>query len=185
MACLVTLMPSFVGKVIEPAVVALYAAPKFAIIPLMYIWLGGGLVPRVIFVVIGVFAIIFVNTVSGIRTVDPDLIRAVQLHGASRRQVASKVLIPHAMGYVSTALTFSASYALLIAIAAEMLFGTTEGIGGTLTSASGSFEATSVIAAIVVATVLAALLTGAATAFGSRATWVEQRSPARQSSVQQ
>src|SRR6266853_3353601 len=59
-ACLVALTPSLVGKVIEPAVVALYAAPKFAIIPLMYIWLGGGLVPRIIFVVIGVFAIIFV-----------------------------------------------------------------------------------------------------------------------------
>src|SRR5690349_2707445 len=63
MACFVTLTPRLVGNVIEPAVVALYAAPKFAIIPLMYIWLGGGLLPRLIFVVIGVFAVIFVNTV--------------------------------------------------------------------------------------------------------------------------
>jgi NitT/TauT family transport system permease protein len=185
MACFVTLTPRFVGNVIEPAVVALYAAPKFAIVPLMYIWLGGGLLPRLIFVVIGVFAIIFVNTVSGIRAVDPDLVRAVQLEGATRRQVASKVLIRHAMGYVSTGLRFSASYALLIAIAAEMLFGTTEGIGGTLTSASGSLEATSVIAAIVVATVIAALLTGAANALGNRATWIERRAARIGASVEE
>jgi NitT/TauT family transport system permease protein len=177
-ACLVVLTPPLVGKMVEPTVVAIYAAPKFALIPLIYITLGSGMVPRLIFVVLAVFAVVFVNMVSGLRTIDTNLVTMLRLYGASRWQVTSKLLLRHAMGYVSTALTFCASYALLVAIAAEMLFQTVEGIGGTLNSAGGSFDATGVLAAITVATILAVVIIGLTRALGAKATWVERSSTA-------
>jgi NitT/TauT family transport system permease protein len=172
LACVVTLAPSVVGKVIEPAVVAVYAAPKFAVIPLIFVWIGAGLLPRTLFVVIGVFAIIFVNTVSGVRTVDQDQIRMLQMFGASRRHVATKLLIPHAMGYVTTGLKFSASFAVVVAIGGEMLFGTTQGLGGELNQASELFYPAGVLSAIIVSTVLATIIIGGAGLLGRRTTWV-------------
>jgi NitT/TauT family transport system permease protein len=120
----------------------------------------------------------FVNTVTGLRTVDPDRLRMLLLLGAGRAQVASKLLLPHTMGYVATGLTFAAPFALTIAIGAEMLFGTQEGLGGTLYTRAQMFDAASVLAALGVSTVLASLLIAACAWLGDQLTWLEGREQA-------
>jgi NitT/TauT family transport system permease protein len=166
-ALVVGLSPRLVGDVIEPAVTAFYAAPKFVLIPLLFVWMSNGFLPRTLFVVVAVFAVIFVNTVTGLRTVDPDCVRMLQLLGATRAQIATKLLLPHAMGYVVTALTFAAPFALTIAIGAEILFGTRDGLGGMLFNASQRFDAASVLAALLVATILSAVLIVLSARFGA------------------
>jgi NitT/TauT family transport system permease protein len=152
--------PRIVGDVIEPLIVAVYAMPKFVLIPLMFLWWGNGFGSIVGFVVLGVCAIAFISTLTGLRTVDPDLVRAVQLLGASRAQIASKLLLRHAMGHIGTGATFGTSFAILSTIGAEMLFGSSGGLGGTLDRGAELFDASSVLAALLLATSLGAMLVG-------------------------
>jgi NitT/TauT family transport system permease protein len=158
LALAIGLLPSLVGKLIEPFVTAVYAMPKFVLVPVLFVWLGAGLVPRVVIIAAAVFPIMAIYTVTGIRTVDPDRARALTLFGASRRQVGTKLLLPHTLGYVTTGVTFAAPHAVFLAIGAEILFGTQDGIGGLLNSQAQLFNATDVLAALVVATALSVVL---------------------------
>jgi ABC-type nitrate/sulfonate/bicarbonate transport system permease component len=93
----------------------------------------------------------------------------MRLMGADRTQIASKLLIPHTMRYVVSGLTFSFPHAVTMAIGAEILFGTTSGLGGTLYTDAQQFNAAAVIAALIIATVLAAVLTGICRILGTLA----------------
>jgi NitT/TauT family transport system permease protein len=155
LALAVTLLPAMVGEVIEPAVTALYAAPKFVLVPLLVLWLHQGFVPVVVLVVISLFPQIFLYTVTGVRTVDPDRVQMMRLAGASGWQIAFKLLLPHALGYIATGLTLSAPHAVTISIGAEILLSADAvGIGGTLSNASQLFQSSTVMAALVVGTIL-------------------------------
>jgi NitT/TauT family transport system permease protein len=151
------LFPSIFGKCVEPVVTALYASPKFVFVPLLFVWLGAGYEPRVVLIALGVFAYSFVNTATGIRTVDTDQLVMLKLLGADRKEVAVKLLLPHTFGYIVTGLTNAAVHAVSIAIGTEILFGTTAGIGGVLFTESELFNARDVLAALVTATVLASI----------------------------
>jgi NitT/TauT family transport system permease protein len=157
-ALAIALLPGVVGKLVEPFVAALYAMPKFVLIPVLFVWMGAGLTPRVVVVAAAVFPIMTIYTVTGVRTVDPDRVRALTLFGASRSQVATKLLLPHSLGYVITGVTFAAPHAVFLAIGAEILFGTPDGIGGLLNTQAQIFNAPAVLAALVVATALSLVL---------------------------
>jgi ABC-type nitrate/sulfonate/bicarbonate transport system permease component len=161
LALVAGLGPRLVSELIDPVFAALYAMPKFAFIPLMLVWLGGGTTTIALFVAITVLPIIYLNMVTGLRTVDPARVRMVRLFGGNRRQVATKLLIPHTTGYLGTALTIAAHNAIASAIGAEILFGATSGLGGEMYTSAYSFETTNVIAALFAATLLSAVYIGA------------------------
>jgi sulfonate transport system permease protein len=157
-ALAIALLPPLIGQLVEPVVTAIYAMPKFILIPVLFVWMGAGLVPRVIIVAAAVFPIITIYTVTGVRTVDPDRVRTLTLFGASRRQVAAKLLLPHSLGYVITGITYAAPHAVFLAIGAEIIFGTPDGIGGLLNTQAELFNAPEVLAALVVAAALSLVL---------------------------
>lgn len=161
LALVAGLGPRVVAGLIDPVFAALYAMPKFAFIPLLLVWLGNGTGPRVLFVAITVLPIIYLNMATGLRTVDPARVRMVRLFGGTRRQVATKLLIPHTAGYLGTALTISAHNSVASAIGAEILFGASNGLGGQMYTSAYSFDTASVIAALVAATIMSALYIGA------------------------
>jgi NitT/TauT family transport system permease protein len=161
LALVAGLGPRVVAGLIDPVFAALYAMPKFAFIPLLLVWLGSGTGPRVLFVAITVLPIIYLNMATGLRTVDPARVRMVELFGGNRRQVATKLLIPHTAGYLGTALTISAHNSVASAIGAEILFGASNGLGGQMYTSAYSFDSASVIAALFAATVVSALYIGA------------------------
>jgi NitT/TauT family transport system permease protein len=157
------------GKVLEPFVVATYAMPKFVLVPILYVWLGSEFLPRIVLVTVAVFPLVAIYTLTGIRTVDPDRVIMMRLMGAGRGRIASKVLLPHTMRYIISGLTFSFPHAVTMAIGAEILFGTTSGLGGTLYTEAQQFNAAAVISALLIATVLAAVLTGICRLLGALA----------------
>jgi NitT/TauT family transport system permease protein len=120
--------------------------------------MGAGLAPRVVIVAAAVFPIMTIYTVTGVRTVDPNQVQALTMFGASRRQIALKLLLPHGLGYVITGVTFAAPHAVFLAIGAEILFGTPDGIGGLLNTQAEIFNSVDVLAALVVATALSLVL---------------------------
>jgi len=157
LALMVGLLPSIFGKCVEPVVTAIYASPKFVIVPLLFVWLGAGFTPRVVLISLSVFALLFINTVTGIRTVDTDRARMLELLGADRKQMAQKLLLPHTMGYITTGLTTSAPFAITIAVGSEILFGTTNGLGGVMYTESQLFNALQVLASLVIATAISSI----------------------------
>jgi NitT/TauT family transport system permease protein len=160
----------FVERIFEPYVMVLYAMPKIALAPAVILWFGRGSssVPGIVFVSISVFAILFVSVSAGLRRVDPDQVRALQLMSASRRQIVGKLLLPHASRYVATGIAIAAPFALVAAIVIELLEGT-GGLGGQAAQASAIFDATGVLAATVAATVLGLAINAAATLLLRRA----------------
>ncbi len=145
------------GKILDPFVIALYSIPKVALAPLFIVWFCIGLQMKVILAAVTVFFLVFFNTLAGVRNVDPDLIDAVYLMGGSRRDIMFKVIVPSATGWVLTGLRIAIPYALIGAVIAELV-ASNRGIGYLIDSAASEFNTAGVFAALVVLTVVAAIL---------------------------
>jgi NitT/TauT family transport system permease protein len=157
LALVIGLTPDLVGKVFEPVVAGLYAVPKFVFVPVLFVWMGSGFLPRMYLVTVAVFPVVTIYLVSGIRTVDAETMQALRLFGASRAQLGRKLLLPHAMSYLVTALVFVLPHAFTFAIGTEILFGGSDGIGGVMFGQSQSFNSAGVLAALAVGTALSAV----------------------------
>lgn len=168
LALVVGLAPSVAGRVLEPGIVALYAAPKFVLVPILFVWIGNGFIPRVVLVVVAVAPVIATYTLTGIRTVDTARARMMQGLGASRRQMATKLLLPHTMGYIATGEVYVLPHAMFVAVGAEVLFGISGGLGGTIYTQGQLFNAKEVFAALLIATVISAVLSWIVGLVGAR-----------------
>jgi NitT/TauT family transport system permease protein len=168
MALVVGLAPGIAGKVFEPGIVGLYAAPKFVLVPILFVWAGNGVIPRVILVISAVAPVIATYTLTGIRTVDTERVRMMRGLGASRRQIALKLLVPHTMSYIATGEVYVLPHATFVAVGAEILFGSSGGLGGTIFSDAQLFNAKGVFAALVLATVISAILSWIVGGVGAR-----------------
>jgi NitT/TauT family transport system permease protein len=154
----VTAAAPVLGAFLEPVIVWIYAMPKFVAAPVLFVWFGAGFVPRVIMVVLAVLPVVVIYVVDGLRTVDTAVVRAMRQFGANRRQVARIVLLPYGGRFFFTALAYVLPHALTIAIGAEIVFGTTSGLGGALNSDAQIFDAAGLLAALTVATVISVIL---------------------------
>jgi NitT/TauT family transport system permease protein len=167
-AVLIGVMPRRFGDIFEPIIGGFYAMPKFVLAPLLFIWLGTDFTPRVVLVTISVFPLVAIYSLTGVRTVDPNVAHMMRLAGASRRQIAQKLVAPHTAGYFAVSLVLATPHALTVAVGAEILFGATTGIGGSLYHSSELFQPADVLAALVVGTVLALILFGISRLFERR-----------------
>lgn len=145
------------GDVVEPAMTALYTMPRLALAPLFILWFGLGLQFRVIFAATIVFFLVYFNTHFGVKDVKGELIAAVRLMGASRREVAFKVVIPSALVWVVAGFKLSVPYALIGVVVGEML-ASDRGLGYLLQQSANQFNAAGTFAAIVALLVIALLL---------------------------
>jgi len=145
------------GEVVDPFIIAVYSIPKVALAPLFIVWFGVGIWMKIILATVTVFFIVFFNTVAGVRNVDPDLINAVWLMGASSRDVLLKVIVPHALSAALTGVRISIPYALIGAVVGELI-ASNRGIGYLISSAASQFDTAGVFAALIVLTILATIL---------------------------
>lgn len=145
------------SKILDPFIIALYSIPKVALAPLFIVWFGIGLQMKVIMAAVTVFFLVFFNTLAGVRNVDLDLVDAVYLMGGGRRDIMFKVIIPSATGWVLTGLRIAIPYALIGAIIAELV-ASNRGIGYLIDSSAAEFNTAGVFAALVVLTIIAAIL---------------------------
>jgi NitT/TauT family transport system permease protein len=136
-----------VGDVLEPIVTALYTLPRLALAPLFLLWFGLGMQFRVVFAATIVFFLVHYNTFYGIREVNNELISAVRIMGANRRQLAMRVIIPSALTWVAAGLKISIPYALVGVVVAEML-ASKSGLGYLLSKNADQFAAHGTFAAI-------------------------------------
>jgi NitT/TauT family transport system permease protein len=152
----------FVQRVLTPYLSGLYALPKIALAPLFIILLGIDIESKIALVAITVFFLLLYSTIDGVRDVDRDLVQALNLMGASRREIAQKVLVPATLPWVFTGMRIAVRYALTAAILGEVI-GANRGIGYLIEASAGQYNATGVFAAVLVLVVCCVGLTEALT----------------------
>ncbi|UYP18913.1 ABC transporter permease subunit [Rhodococcus sp. Z13] len=104
------------------------ALPHLALVPLLIAAFGIGELPKVLLVTLGVIFPVYLNTVSGIRTVDEKLIQLGRSYGLSRGQLIREVIVPGAMPMILTGIRYALGVAWLTLVVAETI-ATREGIG--------------------------------------------------------
>jgi sulfonate transport system permease protein len=102
--------------------------PHLALIPLVILWFGIDEAAKLFLVALGVFFPIYLNTLHGIRTVDPQLIEMGQVYGMTRRELFFRVIFPSALPSVFVGLRFALGIMWLTLIVAETI-AASSGIG--------------------------------------------------------
>ncbi len=112
----------------NPLIYSLYPIPKIALLPLIILWLGIGEISKITIISLGVFFPVVINTYSGVKNVDPLLIKVAVSYRTSRMNMIRKVILPAALPVIFAGLKLAAGTSLLLLVAAEMI-AAKEGIG--------------------------------------------------------
>jgi NitT/TauT family transport system permease protein len=137
--------------------VSLNSIPKIALAPLFIIWMGTNLSSKVaISMLIALFAIV-IDTVLGLRSIDPDVLDMTKSMRASPFQVLWKIRFPNALPAMFAGMKVAISLALVGAIAGEFV-ASNVGLGYVILTAQGMMQTTRVFAAIVLLGVLGTAL---------------------------
>jgi NitT/TauT family transport system permease protein len=137
--------------------VALNSVPKIALAPLFILWLGTGLESKVaISFLIAIFAIV-VDTVLGLRSVDPDAVDLIRSMRGSPLQTFLWLRLPNALPYLFAGMKVAISLALVGTIAGEFV-ASQAGLGYVILAAQGALQTTRVFASVVLLGILGTLL---------------------------
>jgi ABC-type nitrate/sulfonate/bicarbonate transport system permease component len=147
-----------VRRSLYPLVVASQTLPIIALAPLVVIWFGFGLDPKIVLVALFSFFPITVGLVQGLGSVDADTVALARTMRATRWQLLTRIKLPAALPQVFTGVRISVTYAFTSAIVAEFV-GATQGLGVFMDDARGSaptetdlvFGATVVVAILTIA----------------------------------
>ena len=152
-------MSRIVARVADTWIAALYPLPKISLIPLLIIWLGTGEAYRIVISAITAFFPIVISTYSGIRQVDPGLLKAARDLGASARQIQLKIVVPAAMPSILAGLQLGMGVTIILIVAAEMIGGSSQsGMGYLLINSGQVMETEKVFASLVVLALMGAVI---------------------------
>lgn len=113
---------------LDPLVNVLYATPRIALLPVLVLWLGLGTSLTIAMVFLGVFFVVLMNTMAGVKTVDPNLVRTARSFGARDGHILKTIAVPAAIPFVVTGLRLGVARGLIGVVIGE-LFGASQGLG--------------------------------------------------------
>lgn len=151
-----------VYRALDPIVTVSQTIPTVAIAPLLVLWFGYGIMPKVLLVVLGTFFPVTVSLASGFRSVDPDAIDLMRSMGASRAQIFWYAKLPAAADSFFAGLRISATYAVVGAVVSEWLGGFV-GLGVYMTRVRKSYSYDKMFAVILIISALSLALMGLVT----------------------
>lgn len=144
-------------QALYPLVVITQTIPTVAIAPLLVLWFGYEMLPKVILIVIMTFFPITVSLLNGFRSADKDTIHLMRSMGATQMQIFYHVKFPGSLGQFFSSLRISASYAVVGAVISEWLGGFS-GLGVYMTRVKKAFSFDKMFAVILLISVLSLLL---------------------------
>jgi ABC-type nitrate/sulfonate/bicarbonate transport system permease component len=142
-----------------PLAVATQAIPIVAIGPILVVWFGYGIGPKVIIVGLAVFFPVLVNTLDGLRSVDPEAVKMMRTLDASRWAIFRRVEAPTALPSFFSGLKVGAAIAPIVALFAELV-GSSSGLMHQIQTDNANLEIARVFAAVVILMVIGVLLVG-------------------------
>lgn len=154
-----TLMDRFVtmNRAFYPILVVTQTIPTIAIAPLLVLWMGFGMMPKITLVIITTFFPITVGLLDGYKSVDVDAIDLMRAMGANRFQIFRHVKFPSALSHFFSGLKISASYAVVGAVISEWLGGF-EGLGVYMTRVKKAYAFDKMFAVIIFIVIISLLL---------------------------
>lgn len=144
-------------RAVYPLVVLTQTIPSVAIAPLLVLWFGYDMLPKVVLIVVTTFFPITVGLLEGLRSVDPDEIDLLRSMGATRGQIMRHVKLPAALPQFFSGLKISAAYAIVGAVIAEWLGGFS-GLGVYMTRVRKAYSFDKMFAVIFLISALSLLL---------------------------
>jgi NitT/TauT family transport system permease protein len=115
-------------RMFYPYIVAFQGLPKVAMAPIFIVWFGFGMESKIALVTLVTFFPILVNTWTGIKGANPEMIAMARSFNASRWQVFRRVIFPGALPYVFAGLDIAVAYSIVGAIVSEFI-GAQRGLG--------------------------------------------------------
>lgn len=149
-----------VYQALYPLIVITQTVPTVAIAPLLVLWFGYEMLPKVILIVIVTFFPITVSLLDGFRSADKDTINLMRSMGASKMQIFCYVKFPGSLSQFFASLRISASYAVVGAVISEWLGGF-HGLGVYMTRVKKAFSFDKMFAVIFLISAISLLLMGA------------------------
>ena len=144
-------------RAIYPLLVVSQTIPIIAIAPLLVIWFGYGILPKVLVVALVCFFPIVVSTTDGLQSADPDLSALLQAMGATRRQVFFKVRLPGALPSVFSGIKIAVTYSVIGAIIGEWV-GASRGLGVFMLRSTNAFRTDWLFVAVAITALMSVAL---------------------------
>jgi ABC-type nitrate/sulfonate/bicarbonate transport system permease component len=153
-----------------PLLVASQTVPIVVVAPILVVWLGFGIGPKLAIIALICFFPITVNTLDGLRSVDPDLTKMMRTLDASRWQTFRRVEAPTALPYFFSGAKIAVAIAVIGAVFGEWA-GSSSGLGHLIQQASAQLQTARTFAAVVVLSALAIVLFGLLAVIERRVAW--------------
>lgn len=147
----------FLYKSVYPLMVISQTVPAVAIAPLLVLWMGYGMSPKVTLVVVVCFFPITVGLLDGYRSVDRDTLNLLRAMGASRGQIFRFLKLPSSLSHFFAGLRISVSYSIVGAVISEWLGGY-NGLGVYMTRVKKSYAFDKMFAVIFLVSILSLVL---------------------------
>jgi len=144
-------------KALYPIVLFAQVIPKIAIAPLIVVWFGNDLAPKIILAVLIAFFPVVVSGVTGLRSTDPELLDLSATMGASRWQTFRKIRFPNALPHLMAGEKVAVTLAVVGAVVGEFV-GASEGLGYQLMIANGNLDAPLLFAALILMSIIGIVL---------------------------
>ncbi len=142
-----------VERAAYPFVIASQTIPIIAIAPVLLIWIGYGIWPKIIVVVLISFFPIVVNTVDGLKSADPDMLNMMRTLGASRWQLFTKVQVPTSVPFLFSGIRVAIALSVIGAVIGEWV-GASAGLGYLMTRSAPQFLTDRVFASIFILSIM-------------------------------
>jgi len=140
-----------------PLLVASQTIPIVALAPILLIWLGFGIAPKLGVIALICFFPITVNTLDGLRSVDPEATKMMRTLDASRRQILWRIEIPTALPYFFSGAKLAVAVAPIGAVFGEWV-GANSGLGHLILTDNAQLETARLFAAVLVLSAMALAL---------------------------
>jgi ABC-type nitrate/sulfonate/bicarbonate transport system permease component len=158
LAVAVWAIPAF-RRLVYPLLVASQTVPMVVLAPLLVLWFGFGLTPKVVVVALIALFPVAISTVGGLAGADEEQIELLRSMGAGRRDILRLILVPSATPAFFAGLRIAAAYAIAGAVIGEWV-GASSGLGLFLTRSQNSFRVDRVFVGVAVVAVLSVTLFG-------------------------
>lgn len=156
LAMLLHLSP-LLRRTIYPLVIASQAVPVIVIAPILVIWFGFGMAPKLIVIALVCFFPVVVNMLDGLRSVDPEQAKMLRTLGASRAALFRRLELPSALPQLFSGAKIAAAVAVIGAVFGELV-GSDAGLGHAIQVGTAQLLTARVFAAVLILSAMAMLL---------------------------
>jgi NitT/TauT family transport system permease protein len=145
------------GKVLMPVLVFLQITPQISIAPILFLWLGLGILPKVVIAVLISFLPMLINSYIGFRSLDADVLELARSMHVGRWRLFTHFELPSALPHMFTGAKIAMTYAVVGAVVAEFM-ASNAGLGYVIMDANGLLDGALGLASLIVLSIEGLLL---------------------------